>query len=255
MALASVIEDATVGRARIGAVVLETDETMETEFRSLFSNPDLALFHSRIPMQQAVTVEGLKAMETALPTAMNLLPKTAPLNAVGFGCTSAATLIGQDRVAEIAGGIHPGAPVSNPVSAAIAAFQALGIRRIGLVTPYLLEICQAMIDLFAEAGVQTTAFGSFERPLDCEVARIRPQSILDAVIEIGAAPEVEAVFVSCTNLKALGIVEEAEARLGKPVVTSNQAFAWHLATLAGVARQLSGPGTLLRTEPALQAAE
>lgn len=255
MALASVVDNATVGCARIGVVVLETDETMETEFRGLFSDPDLAVFHSRIPMQQAVTVDGLKAMEAALPTALDLLPKTAPLGSVGFGCTSAATLIGQDRVAEIAGAIHPGAPMTNPVSAAIAAFQALGVRRIGLVTPYLLEICQAMIDLFAQAGVETTAFGSFERPLDYEVARIAPASILDAVLEIGSSPDADAVFVSCTNLKALGVIEEAEARLGKPVVSSNQAFGWHLAKLAGVEGRLTGPGTLLRTAPLAQAAE
>ena len=45
----------------------------------------------------------------------------------------------------------------------------------------------------------------------------------------------------------VGIVEELESRLGKPVVTSNQAMFWHALRLAGYTRHLDGFGRLLRT--------
>jgi maleate isomerase len=248
MALESELDEGAGAAARIGVVVLETDETLEAEFRTLFADPEIALYHSRIPMQQAVTVDGLKAMEAALPDAFGLLPNTAPLNAAGFACTSAATLIGRARVAEIARAHHGEARITDPISAAIAAFSALGVGRIGLVTPYLIEICQAMIHLFEENGIAVTGFGSFERSLDFEVARITPQSILDAALEIGSAQDVDAVFISCTNLRALPVLPQAEARLGKPVVSSNQAFAWHLAEQAGIAHRLPPLGRLLTPE-------
>ena len=53
-----------------------------------------------------------------------------------------------------------------------------------------------------------------------------------------------AVFVSCTSLRTFGIVADLEAELGGPVVSSNQALAWHLHRLAGVQDALPGFGTL-----------
>ena len=54
------------------------------------------------------------------------------------------------------------------------------------------------------------------------------------------------MFVSCTSLRALGIVEDLEADLGIPVVSSNLAFGWHLLRLAGVEDAIPGLGRLYR---------
>jgi maleate isomerase len=70
-----------------------------------------------------------------------------------------------------------------------------------------------------------------------------------AVADAAAAldtPESEAVFVSCTALRAVGMVAELEARLGKPVLTSNQAMFWHALRLSGVDEAIPERGTLLR---------
>ena len=47
--------------------------------------------------------------------------------------------------------------------------------------------------------------------------------------------DVDAVFVSCTSLRALPVIKDAEAAIGKPVLASNQVLAWHLMRLAGIA--------------------
>ena len=64
------------------------------------------------------------------------------------------------------------------------------------------------------------------------------------MLDVGARPGVEAVFASCTNLRSLGVVDAAEAALGKPVVTSNQAMFWHMLRLAGAEARGWGPGRL-----------
>ena len=46
--------------------------------------------------------------------------------------------------------------------------------------------------------------------------------------------EVDAVFLSCTNLRTLDVIDEIEAELGLPVVSSNQALAWHMAQLTQI---------------------
>ena len=80
-------------RARIGLVVLETDQTLEMEARSLPVD-GVAWYHSRIANEMEVTPETLTAMEARLPDAAALLPDDFAFDAIGYGCTSAATLIG-----------------------------------------------------------------------------------------------------------------------------------------------------------------
>ena len=46
--------------------------------------------------------------------------------------------------------------------------------------------------------------------------------------------------------RATGVIPEAEARLGKPVITSNQALAWHMLRLAGVPDGRLVAGALFR---------
>jgi len=83
--------------ATLGLVVLQVDETIEQDFRRLFPSPGVALYTSRIPSGADVTPETLTAMEAELPRAAGLLPAAASFGAVGYACTSAATLIGSDR--------------------------------------------------------------------------------------------------------------------------------------------------------------
>lgn len=70
------------------------------------------------------------------------------------------------------------------------------------------------------------------------------QSILDAILAIGRQADCEGVFVSCTSLRVAHIISQAEAQLGKPVIASNQALAWHLLRLAGVEQQSPQFGAL-----------
>jgi maleate isomerase len=56
---------------------------------------------------------------------------------------------------------------------------------------------------------------------------------------------VDAVFISCTNLRALNLIAELESKLAKPVISSNQALGWHCLRLAGVKSKLSQYGRLL----------
>jgi maleate isomerase len=56
---------------------------------------------------------------------------------------------------------------------------------------------------------------------------------------------VDGVFISCTSLRAAGIIGHAEAALGKPVTASNHALAWHLLRLAGIRDEVTGPWTIV----------
>ncbi|MEM7376581.1 MAG: Asp/Glu racemase [Pseudomonadota bacterium] len=231
-------------RARVGLIVLQTDQTIEHEIGAALNGDGVALYHARIPNAQAVTPESLRAMRDELPRTARLLPPEFGFDAIGYGCTSGATLIGESEVDALIRGVHPGARTSNPISACKAALAALGVRRIALLTPYTVDVTDAMRANLTAAGIRVNAVASFNQSDDFTVARIRAGSILDAVTGVGVRDDVDAVFVSCTSLRALSVIEPAESVLGKPVLASNQALAWHLLRLAGLDHTPAGFGQL-----------
>lgn len=242
MALNYETED--VYRATMGAIVLKTDETLEPEL-SRAKPGDVALYHSRIPFDLVVTAETLGRMEANLPASLNLLPDQPHFDVIGYGCTSGSVVIGPDRISEIIQAHYPGAAATNPISAVMDACRALECRKIGLVTPYSLAVSQKMIDLLVSEGFEIAKFASFEEERDQMVARMSERTTLEAILEVGADDDVEIVFASCTNLRAFGIIEEAEAKLGKPVISSNLALSWRMLRLAGI-KDATGPGRLFQ---------
>lgn len=231
---------------RLGLIVLSTDETLEFEARQILAGRAVNLMHSRIPSQPHVTPEQLRMMEAALPAAAGLLPRG--LDAVGYACTSAATVIGPRMVADAVQAVHPGVAVTDPISAVIGALGALNVRRIALVTPYVRSVTEPMRALLADHGIETVSEVSFGQKDDWTVARITEESTRAAVREAGRAQGVEAVFASCTNLRTFGLIEKAEAEIGLPVISSNQALLWRMLGLAGAGARGWGPGRLFERD-------
>jgi maleate isomerase len=232
----------------LGLVVLHVDETIEQDFRRLMPL-EAALYTSRVPSGAEVTAETLARMEADLPAAVGRLPPAAGLHVVGYACTSGTTIIGEEGVARAVRSVRPGVAVTNPLTAAKAAFTALGARRIAFISPYVAEVSAAIRAKLEEAGFAIAAVGSFEQAEERVVARIDTASVLAAIEDVGGgAEECDAVFVSCTNLRVLDVLEEAESRIGKPVVSSNTALAWHMLRLAGCKDVRVGGGRLFRTE-------
>lgn len=244
MPLSFEIDNGIGNRAALGLIVLQADETIEAEFRTFIGQDGVALYHSRIPSAPDVTAETLARMEAEIPAATRLLPDAVRFDAIGYACTSGATIIGSANVAQAIRTVKPGAATTDPLTAAKAAFRALNVTQMGFVTPYVATVSQAMRDSLEADGLSIKAFASFEQSDEHTVACIAPSSVLQAICDIGSMPDCEAVFVSCTNLRTAKILATAEARLKKPVVSSNQALAWHMLRLAGVSDPVLGIGKL-----------
>ncbi len=247
MSLPFTLDAGAGARARCGLIVLQNDETMEPELAPLFSSEGVALYHTRIPSAPEVTAEALMTMKAELPVVARLLPAARPLDVVGYGCTSGATIIGQAVVSELISQCHPTARTTDPITALVAATARLNVRRIGFITPYVAEVSSAMRDLLQARGLEITAFASFAQAEEVTVARITQLSLLEVICEMAEhSPQSEAIFVSCTNLRSLGIIAEAERRIGKPVLSSNLVLGWHMLHLAGAQAPQAAPGALFR---------
>jgi maleate isomerase len=232
-------------KATLGLVVLQADETLEQDFRRLFPDTGIAIYTSRIPSGDALSTDSIAAMEAELPRGAGLLPRAARFDAIGYACTSGTTLIGAEAVARM---IRKGVEtpvVTDPLTAAIAALNVLGVKRLGLVTPYVEDIAAPVRDAFVAAGFAVGETLTFGEEVEARVARIAPQSIKAAAR--AAAVGSEAVFLSCTNLRTLDIIDELEVELGIPVLSSNQVLAWHMAQATGAPLAQGAVGRLCQT--------
>lgn len=227
----------------VGLIVLETDELIEPEIDRFFIGLGQRVYHSRIKSAPDVTPETLGKMADSMTATAAQIPAGCGIGAIGYGCTSGATVIGEDRVASLIGAAHPGMPASNPMSALLAACRALNVKKLGLVTPYVMSVSEALIKRLGDAGIEVSEFATFEQIEETTVARIAPSSTRDALIQVGQG-DCDAVFASCTNLRAWEIVEEVEDAIKKPMLCSNQVLAWHLLRLSGGTQTPAGAGRL-----------
>jgi maleate isomerase len=91
-------------RARFGLIVLQVDETIEQEFPRLVGSDGIAVHFSRVPSGREVTGATLAAMEAEIPNAATLLPPGTRYDAIGYACTSGATVIGPENVVRACAG-------------------------------------------------------------------------------------------------------------------------------------------------------
>lgn len=231
-------------RAALGLVVLATDITLEHEWHEMIRMPGVVTHTSRLYNAAAINPQTLAAMEKDIAGAVALLRPGEKIDVVSFACTSGAMVIGEEQVFSRIRESRPGIACTTPITAALAALGALGARRVALLTPYVDSVNNWMCDYIEARGIAVPVFGSFNHEDDNEVARIDGPSLAAAVEKLGAQ-EVDAVFVSCTSVRVAHLIAGLEAKLGKPVISSNQALAWHTLRLAGIADAVPGWGRLL----------
>ena len=234
-------------RAKIGLIVLATDQTIEYECRRLMNIPGVALWESRILNSQTICPENLAKMEAGMTDAARVIMPGIPLDVVAYGCTSGGMVIGTENVHARIREARPEVACTTPMEATFAAFRALGAKRICFIPPYSDDINRKMRGHIIEAGFQVPVMGSWNISDDEKVGKLSPSTVRKAVLELGAHESVDAVFVSCTNVRLADQVEALEAELGKPITSSNHAIAWHCLRLAGIDDAIPGYGRLFRT--------
>ncbi len=218
----------------LGLIVLQVDETIESDFRRLFP-PHVARLHvTRVPSGAELTPDSIAEMKRALPDAARLLPATQPLDVVGYACTSGTTLIGADDVREIVKGAVQTKAVTDPLSAALAQCHSLNVARLGIVSPYIASVSEPIRAAFEAGGIAIPDTLSFGEQVEARVARIAPRSIANAARALAQRSKLDAVFLSCTNLRTLDILAPLSKELGLPVLSSNQCLAAHMAALAEI---------------------
>ncbi|MCF3639675.1 ectoine utilization protein EutA [Rhizobium sp. TRM95111] len=217
---------------RVGLIILATDHTTEVDFQRLVASERIGVYVSRIPYANPVTPDNLRAMQPSLTVAAALILPDEPLDAVIYSCTSATVVIGDAEVEAAIKAAKPGARVVTPTAASVAGLRALGASRISILTPYTIETSRPMAGYFAGLGFDIARFTCLDLDDDREMARIALDELV-AFAKEAMAPESDALFISCTAVRAASVISEIEQVIGKPVVSSNFATAWACLRICG----------------------
>lgn len=239
-------EDALATK-RFGLIALATDLTSEQDFAHLIPHDQVGIHTTRVAYDNPATPENLKNMAPRLANAADLILPGESLDVICFSCTSASVVIGDALVSRAIHSVRPEVPVVTPSGAALLAFTELNVKKISVLTPYLVETSQPMADYFTRHGLEIQNFHCLGLSDDREMARISKKDIVKAAL-LCDSPEADALFISCTAVPAIATIEEIERRIGKPVVTSNQASAWAMMRLTGINHKPEGYGRLFNLD-------
>jgi maleate isomerase len=233
--------------ARIGLIIPSSNRLTEPQMRQ-YAPPGVEVHVTRLRMTGASHVP----LPELLP---RVVEATAALDDAGcdmivFHCTASsmeAGLAGERQVLEAMRGATDGStPVATTASAVLAAFQALEVRRIVLVSPYTRATHEHELTFLAEAGLEVVAERALELPGSHAYVAEPPATWLSIGVQLmQAAPSAQALFLSCTNIHSLPVIDRLEARLAdRPVVASNQAVLWYGLRQVGLADRVPSLGRL-----------
>jgi maleate isomerase len=166
-------------------------------------------------------------------------PKT-----VVYACTSGSFVAGSSgEAALVAGMLDAGAPAAITTSGALVrACDALGARRIAVMTPYVDEVTERLVSFLGDFGVHTTS--STGMGLLGGIWKTTYAQVLKAATAMDVTGA-DALFISCTNVPTFDLIAPLERRLGIPVLTANQVTMWGALVLAGVDARGAGDGQRL----------
>jgi arylmalonate decarboxylase len=145
-------------------------------------------------------------------------------------------------------------PAVTTAQAVVEALHALALKRIAVGTPYVDFVNEAEKQCLESAGFEVTGLyglGLGDTPESrVSIGRQKWQKVVEMARRLDS-PDTDGVFISCTNLATIGVLEQLEQELGKPVFSSNVATFWSVLSRGGYSASVPGYGSLLRDFPSL----
>ena len=228
---------------RVGLIVLSTDVMIEQDFLKVFSKVPADIFVNRISNYNPVTAYNLKKMTNKITSVtQNILPGEN-IDCVVYGCTSGTIVSGYDNIKKKINIAKPNALVTAPSTAALKALNKRNVRSISIVTPYIKSVNDDVVDFFRNNNFEVTSNTYFDIESDVDIGKVDQDQLFEILSNIDHK-NADALFVSCTSLPMLNIIEKLEKKLGIIVLSSNQTLIWE--TLESINRNnsIKGYGSL-----------
>ena len=231
---------------RIGLITLGSDFRIEKDFNNVIYGRDIDLYVNRIHCYNPLTNETLVKMADDITDVTKDILPDQKIDCVAYGCTSGTVAAGYGVIKDKVNLAKPEAKVTTPITSAIKALNIMGINKISIFTPYTKTINDSVVDYFKKENININSLTYFDIESDLDIGKVDENYLFKVLSEIELADS-EALFVSCTALPVLSIIDKLEKKLNKVVLSSNQTLIWDSLKEINYKEKIDGFGKLFNS--------
>ena len=231
---------------RIGLIALGSDFRIEKDFNNVIYRRNIDLFVNRIHCYNPLTNKTLAKMANDISSVTKDILPDQKIDCVAYGCTSGTIAAGYNSIKQKINLVKPEAKVTTPITATIKAFKKLSINKISIFTPYTKEINDSVVKYFENENIIINSLSYYDIASDLDIGKVDQHSLFEVLSEI-ELDNSDALFVSCTALPVLSIIDKLEKKLNKIVLSSNQTLIWDSLNQIGFKEKIDGFGKLFNS--------
>ncbi|WP_428908045.1 maleate cis-trans isomerase family protein [Niallia sp. Krafla_26] len=242
---------------RVGLIVPSSNTTMETEIPAMLQQKMMVdressfTFHSsRMRMKQVVKEELAKMDADSDRCAVEL--SDARCDVLAYACLVAIMCMGagyhkrsEDRLHSATVENGGEAPVISSAGALIEGINAIGAKKVSIVTPYMKPLTQMVVDYIEQSGIEVIDAISLEVPNNLDVGRLDPNNLPDIVKRLNIEGADAVVLSACVQMPSLPAVQKVEDQLGLPVLTAATSTVYRILKTLNLDTRVPSAGSLL----------
>jgi len=230
---------------RIGLIALATDFRIEKDFISIIKDQDIDFFVNRIHCYFPLTSENLIKMSSTITEISEDILPNEKIDCVVYGCTSGTIAAGYDTIKKKINLAKPEAKVTTPSTSAINALKKMNIKKIAIFTPYSKALNDDVIEYFKNENFEITSNAYYDISNDLDIGKVDENYLYETLTKMDL-DNADGLFISCTALPALSIIDKLEKKLNKLVFSSNQVLIWDTLQSIGKNNSIDGFGKLFK---------
>ena len=228
---------------RIGLITLGSDFRIEKDFNNVIYGKNIDLFVNRIHCYNPLTNKTLAKMADDITDVTKEILPGEKLDCVAYGCTSGTVAAGFEAIKKKVNLAKPEAKVTTPITSAIKILKKMNIVNISVFTPYTDSINQSVVEYFKESGINVKVLHYFDIASDIDIGKVDSTYLFEVLSNLDLDKS-DALFISCTALPALDLIERLEKKLDRLVLSSNQTLIWEALNLVGNKELIKGYGKI-----------
>ena len=245
-----------MSRHRIGLIVPSSNTTMETELPEMFrwrgaETGEAFTWHSARAQMTNVTPEELDRMVQASGATARSLAD-APIEVIAYACLVAVMCRGagahcavRDQLQDALKDSARQVPVISSAGALIDTLNALGAKRVALITPYMRPLAEKVADYMRGEGFEISEMVALEVSDNVKVGELDPAGVVPIAEKLDLTGVDAVVLSACVQMPSLAVVQQVEDALGIPVVTAATATARAILLAIGLDPWVPNAGSAL----------
>ena len=229
---------------RMGLIVPSLNVTIEPEFNAMA--PRNISIHATRLLLESGEKRSLERMAKRTEEACDLLA-SAKVDVLAYACTTGSLVKGSEWEKDLLRRMRSrvDVPVITTAGAVVDALREMGLRRVGLGTPYTDKLNEVEVEFLESNGFEVTKVKGLNCVTGEDLHKYGPDETKRLAKEVDSK-DAQGIFLSCTDLKTVTVLDSLEKELRKPVISSNAATLWSsLKSLKYKGQKLKGYGSLL----------